>query len=91
MSFERIRASLSDEELYIFKRGRNANPATVPKNADIGDYRTATGLEALMGYLFLTGQTERIGALMGIIMNNDGGAGPALSGGDNSDAGGLEQ
>lgn len=91
VSFERIRASLSDEELYIFKRGRNANPATVPKNADIGDYRTATGLEALMGYLFLTGQTERIGALMGIIMNNDGGAGPALSGGDNSDAGGLEQ
>ena len=44
-----------------------------------------------MGYLFLTGQTERIGALMGIIMNNDGGAGPALSSGDNSDAGGLEQ
>ena len=51
--FERIKDLLSEEEIYIFKRGRNANPATVPKNADIGDYRTATGLEALLGYLLI--------------------------------------
>lgn len=88
--FERIREALSEEELYIFKRGRNANPATIPKNANISDYRTATGLEALLGYLFLTGQTDRIGSLMQIILDDSGEA-DDLSAGAHSEAGGTEQ
>ena len=51
---------LSDEELAIYKRGRNAKSATTAKNASIGDYRKATGLEALIGYLYLKNRTSRI-------------------------------
>ena len=51
---------LSEEETDIFKRGRNAKKATKSKNASVGEYVRSTGFEALMGYLYLTGQTERI-------------------------------
>ena len=50
---------LNEEESYIFKRGRNAKSATVPKNADVRDYRMATGFEALVGYLYLINDNER--------------------------------
>ncbi len=50
---------LNDEELAFMKRGRNAGPAATSRNATAAEYRKATGLEALMGYLYLTGQTER--------------------------------
>ncbi len=56
--------SLSEEELSVFKRGRNTNIHTVPKHADMTDYRQATGLEALVGYLFLTGQNERLNEIL---------------------------
>jgi len=56
--------NLSDEETEIFKRGRNTNIHTVPKNADMNDYRTATGLEALIGYLYITGKTERLNEIL---------------------------
>lgn len=55
---------LTEEESYIFKRGRNAKSATVPKNADVRDYRMATGFEALVGYLHLTGNYERLDYIM---------------------------
>ncbi|MCD8220744.1 MAG: ribonuclease III [Clostridiales bacterium] len=51
---------LTEEETVIFKRGRNAKSVTAAKHATISDYRMATGCEALMGYLYLTGQTERL-------------------------------
>jgi ribonuclease III family protein len=51
---------LTEEEEAIYKRGRNAKSPTVPKNADIRDYRMATGFEALIGYLYLTGNKERL-------------------------------
>lgn len=51
--------SLSDEELSIYKRGRNTKSHSVAKNADIHDYRVATGFEALIGYLYLNGEMER--------------------------------
>ena len=51
---------LTDEEMAIYKRGRNAKSATVAKNATVGDYRRATGFEALMGYLYLEDKTERL-------------------------------
>lgn len=52
--------SFTDEEKYIYKRGRNAQSATVPKNTPVTDYKRATGFEAVLGYLFLTGQIERL-------------------------------
>lgn len=55
-----IESELMDEEEYIYKRGRNAKSATVPKNADVRDYRMATGFEALVGYLYLIGEKERL-------------------------------
>lgn len=55
-----IEDKLTENENYIFKRGRNAKSATVPKNADVRDYRMATGFEALVGYLYLIGDTERL-------------------------------
>lgn len=55
---------LSEEETTVFKRGRNAKSFTMAKNASVTDYRTATGLEALVGYLYLTEQTGRILFLM---------------------------
>ncbi len=51
---------LTEEEDYIYKRGRNAKSATVPKNAEVRDYRMATGFEALVGYLYLTGEVDRL-------------------------------
>lgn len=51
---------LTDEEIVIYKRGRNAKAVTRAKNASMSDYRTATGFEALMGWLYLTGQTDRM-------------------------------
>ena len=59
-----IENTLSEEEEYIFHRGRNAHSATVPKNMSVSDYRCATGLEALVGYLFLTGNKDRIEEIM---------------------------
>ncbi len=55
--------SLSEEELAIYKRGRNANGSHVPKNADPAQYRRATGLEALFGYLYLNRRYDRIQSL----------------------------
>ncbi|WP_024615885.1 ribonuclease III domain-containing protein [Clostridium sp. Ade.TY] len=55
-----IEDELTEEELYIFKRGRNAKSATVPKNADVRDYRMATGFEALVGYLYLINDEKRL-------------------------------
>lgn len=55
-----IELLLTEEEESIYKRGRNAKSPTVPKNADVRDYRTATGFEALIGYLYLTGNKERL-------------------------------
>ncbi len=50
---------LTEQEQAIYKRGRNANGNTIPKNANPQDYRRATGLEALFGFLYLTNQPER--------------------------------
>lgn len=55
---------LTEEEDMIYKRGRNAKSYTSAKNATIGDYRRATGFEALMGYLYLTGQYDRMTVLI---------------------------
>lgn len=61
---KKIMDDLSEEEIRIFKRGRNAKSGTVPKNADIQDYRNATGLEALIGYLYITENFERLNRIL---------------------------
>lgn len=65
---EKIMADLSAEELAIYKRGRNCKVHSVPHNASIGEYHAATGIEALFGWLYLKGETERIGELFALIM-----------------------
>lgn len=57
---EALLPCLTDEESDIYRRGRNANSPTMAKNATMSDYRKATGLEALMGYLYLADQFDRI-------------------------------
>ena len=56
---EALEPDLTEEELAVYKRGRNAKSYTSAKNASILDYRKATGLEALVGYLYLSGREER--------------------------------
>lgn len=57
---EVLKEELTEEELAVFKRGRNAKAVTRAKNATMSDYRRATGFEALMGYLYLKGDLERM-------------------------------
>lgn len=65
-----IQPLLTDKEADILRRGRNAGGISVPKSAKPSEYRRATGLEALFGYLALTGQEERIRGLFDAIMSN---------------------
>ena len=60
---ERLLPELTEEELAWFHRGRNSKHLNFPKNADPADYRKATGLEVLFGYLHASGQEERARAL----------------------------
>ncbi|CZR95280.1 MULTISPECIES: Mini-ribonuclease 3 [unclassified Clostridioides] len=55
-----IETELTEEESKIYKRGRNQKSNTSPKNADIIDYKHATGFEALVGYLYLNNEIERL-------------------------------
>ena len=64
---DRLEDRLFEEELRIFKRGRNAKPGSVPKNANVGDYHKATGFEALVGYLYLKGEFDRLFAILSVI------------------------
>lgn len=55
--------SLREQERDVFMRGRNAKSATVPKNMSVADYKYATAIEAVIGFLYLTGQKDRINEL----------------------------
>jgi ribonuclease-3 family protein len=57
---EVVKDDLTEEELAVYKRGRNAKAVTRAKNATMSEYRRATGFEALMGYLYLKGDMERM-------------------------------
>lgn len=61
---EALKEHLNDDEEAVYKRGRNAKSYTMAKNASMSDYRKATGFEALMGFLYLTGRTDRMIALV---------------------------
>lgn len=68
--FHRIQDQLTEEEMSVYKRGRNAKSFTSAKNAGIVEYRTATGLEALFGYLYLSDRIDRILELIKPIVSN---------------------
>ena len=57
---------LSEDELAVFKRGRNLGHSSTPKSATVSEYRSATGMEALFGYLRLCGSEERIKELFAL-------------------------
>lgn len=57
--YQRVKDMLTDEETAVYKRGRNTN-SHPPKNAELIDYKSATGIEALVGYLYLKGDDARI-------------------------------
>ena len=68
-TLEKITELLTPKEQDVVRRGRNTKSATIPKNADISDYRYATGFEALIGFLFLTGQNDRLMEILGRVID----------------------
>lgn len=60
---------LTSDELYIARRGKNANGVSPPKHSTALEYRQATGLECLFGYLYLTGNTDRLDIIFEYIWN----------------------
>ncbi len=62
-AYDLIAPMLTEAEESVFKRGRNSKGITAPRHSNVTTYRRATGLEALFGYLYLLGETERIGEL----------------------------
>lgn len=69
---ETILDRLTEEELAVFRRGRNANVHSIPQHASRKQYQEATALEALFGYLYLSGQKERINTLFNWMMEERG-------------------
>jgi Uncharacterized protein conserved in bacteria len=69
-ALEKINGLLTEEEAEMTRRGRNANKVTSSKNADPADYRAATGLETLFGYLYITGRNDRIRELFSLIISD---------------------
>ncbi len=69
VSMHALESVLSEEEMRIYKWGRNAKSNSVPKNADVGEYRIATGFETLIGYLYLKSENERLESLLDIAYN----------------------
>ncbi|MDO5725755.1 MAG: ribonuclease III domain-containing protein [Tissierellia bacterium] len=68
---EHIYEYLTDEEKSVIRRGRNAQSHTVPKNANLSDYRNATALESLFGYLYLLGRDNRLKDLISKLIIED--------------------
>ena len=65
-AMDRLLPLLTEEETAVYKRGRNTHSHTIPKSAKVSDYRKATGMEALFGFLHLEGRTERLGQLFDV-------------------------
>nr|WP_246608916.1 MULTISPECIES: ribonuclease III domain-containing protein [Paenibacillus] len=71
LQLERLQPLLTEEEADMVRRGRNTKSGAPPKNADPADYRQATALECLFGYLYFEGRMERIGELMRVALGED--------------------
>ena len=68
---EKILPLLEETEQDVFRRGRNTSPHSVPQNASRADYQAATGLEALFGWLWLQGRTDRLNELFAVMMEDE--------------------
>ena len=66
-AYEKIAEHLTEREADIYRRGRNAHTGKIPKNATPAEYHSATGLEALFGFLYLSGEIKRIEELFSVI------------------------
>ncbi len=64
---EKLLPCFTEDELAVYRRGRNAKVNSVPHHADVSQYHAATGLEALFGWLYLQGRTERIAELFAAV------------------------
>lgn len=69
-AYEKVAEQLSERELAVLKRGRNATGNTVPKHADALQYRRATAIESLFGFLYITGRSERVRELFALIISD---------------------
>lgn len=67
---QRFLPMLTEEEQDVFRRGRNSHTAAVPKGASVGEYHTATAMEALFGWLYLNGRTDRLNELFAVMMED---------------------
>ena len=67
---QKILPLLTEEEISVFKRGRNAHVNSIPHSASRSDYLTATALESLLGWLYLHGQTDRANQLFHVMMDS---------------------
>ena len=65
--YYKIKYLFREEENYYFKRGRNSKIRTIPKNCSVGNYKTATGLESVVGYLYMIGDFKRLDFIFGEI------------------------
>ena len=70
-AMKRLADHLTNEEAAFFRRGRNMGHSTVPKRATVSEYRAATGMEVVFGYLHVTGQEERISELFRLAYPQD--------------------
>lgn len=70
-AMHRLIPLLSDEETAVYKRGRNMSGGNVPKSATMSEYRSATGMEVLFGYLHLCGRQDRIHELFAAAYNEE--------------------
>lgn len=78
---EALQPVFTEEELAVYKRGRNAHSYTKAKNATTGDYRRATGFEAVFGYLYLKGDMKRVDELFRLAVESTKHNGQASSAG----------
>ncbi|MHB1628254.1 MAG: Mini-ribonuclease 3 [Bacilli bacterium] len=67
----RIADALSERERAVVRRGRNARSRSVPRSASVADYRASTGVEALLGYLHLSGLTERLREIVQLLLMDE--------------------
>ena len=65
---ETVLPNLNEEELLVYKRGRNTHLSSVPKGSTHEEYHAATGLEVLFGYLYLNGRLDRLNKLFDIVL-----------------------
>lgn len=68
---EKLLPSLTEEEVRVYKRGRNSNPHAHPRGATRQEYQIATGLETLFGWLYLQGETQRLNQLFDRMMEGE--------------------